>query len=103
MRISRVGAVLVALLWAAGRGGGARRVVLVHRGGTTAKRGFPVFRAHISRHCEPTEVAAVSSEETPREMAGLIPPELMKLASKVLGYGVVAGATFVKIPQARSR
>lgn len=32
-------------------------------------------------------------------MAGLIPPEMMKLASKVLGYGVVAGATFVKIPQ----
>lgn len=34
-------------------------------------------------------------------MAGLVPPELMALASKVLGYGVVAGATFVKIPQAR--
>jgi hypothetical protein len=26
----------------------------------------------------------------------------MALASKVLGYGVVAGATFVKVPQVRS-
>ena len=28
-----------------------------------------------------------------------IPPGVAALASKVLGYGVVAGATFVKIPQ----
>lgn len=32
----------------------------------------------------------------------MVPPELLAMASKFLGYGVVAGATFVKIPQVRS-